>query len=150
MMRGFATFRGKHRFIATEGSNIILSEAKNIISPQAMHHLKICKAYALIYLRRFGIINSPTKVRFLNDVCLRQMMTASPNDVRFANDAWLRHILRQTSHHCGTKCSNIILSKAKNIISPQAMHHLIGKKFYDIINSPINKNLTRRIFNENL
>ena len=25
-----------------------------------------------------------TKVRFLNDVCLRQMMTATPNDVRFA------------------------------------------------------------------
>jgi len=25
---------GKHRIIATEGSNIILSEAKNIISPQ--------------------------------------------------------------------------------------------------------------------
>ena len=42
----------------------------------------------------------PTKVRFLNDVCLRQMMTASPNDVRFANDVWLRHILWQTSHHC--------------------------------------------------
>jgi len=42
----------------------------------------------------------PTKVRFLNDVCLRQMMTASPNDVRFANDAWLRHILEQTSQHC--------------------------------------------------
>ena len=31
---------GKHRIIATVGSNIILSEAKNIISPQAMHHLK--------------------------------------------------------------------------------------------------------------
>jgi len=25
----------------------------------------------------------------LNDVCLRQMMTASPNDVRFANDVCL-------------------------------------------------------------
>jgi len=31
----------------------------------------------------------PTKVRFLNDVCLRQMMTASPNDVRCANDVCL-------------------------------------------------------------
>ena len=30
---------GKHRIIATNGSNIILSEAKNIISPQAMHRL---------------------------------------------------------------------------------------------------------------
>jgi hypothetical protein len=33
MMRGFATFLGKHRIIATMGSNIILSVAKNIISP---------------------------------------------------------------------------------------------------------------------
>jgi len=32
MMRGCATFYGKHRIIATNGSNIILSEAKNIIS----------------------------------------------------------------------------------------------------------------------
>ena len=31
----------------------------------------------------------PTKVRFLNDVCLRQMMTATPNDARFANDVCL-------------------------------------------------------------
>jgi len=31
--------------------------------------------------------------------------------------------LGQTSHHCETKWSNIILSEAKNIISPQAMHH---------------------------
>jgi len=29
---------GKHRIIASETSNIILNEAKNIISPQAMHH----------------------------------------------------------------------------------------------------------------
>jgi len=35
---------GKHRIIASETSNIILSEAKNIISPQAMHHLMIYKA----------------------------------------------------------------------------------------------------------
>jgi hypothetical protein len=27
--------------------------------------------------------------------------------------------LGQTSHHCGTKWSNIILSEVKNIISPQ-------------------------------
>jgi len=26
---------------------------------------------------------------FFNDVCLRQMMTATPNDVRFANDVCL-------------------------------------------------------------
>jgi hypothetical protein len=51
------------------------------------------------------------------------MMLASPMMTATPNDAWLRHILGQTSHHCGTKWSNIILSKAKNIISPQAMHH---------------------------
>ena len=51
----------------------------------------------------------PTKVRFLNDVCLRQMMTATPNDVRCANDvcltahwaniASLRNVVEQ--HHFG-------------------------------------------------
>ena len=46
-----------------------------------------------------ALLSTKTKVRFLNDVCLRQMMTASPNDVRFANDARLRHIWGQTSHH---------------------------------------------------
>jgi hypothetical protein len=64
-------------------------------------------------------------VRFLNDVCQSSpselygkmmlalpMMTASPNDV------CLRAHRGQTSHHCGTKWRNIILSVAKNIISP--------------------------------
>jgi len=41
-------------------------------------------------------------------------MTASPNDV------WLRHILRQTSHHCGTKWSNIIFVKQ--------MHHIATRR----------------------
>ena len=59
-----------------------------------------------------------TKVRFLNDVCLWQMMLAAPMMMASPNDVWLRHILWQTSHHCGTKWSNIILSEAKNIISP--------------------------------
>jgi hypothetical protein len=53
-----------------------------------------------------------------NDVCLRQMMLASPMMTASPDDVWLRHILRQTSHHCETKWSNIILSEAKNIISP--------------------------------
>ena len=61
-------------------------------------------------------LSTKTKVLFLNDVCLRQMMTATPNDVRCANDAWLRHILVQTSHHCGTQWSNIIFAKQ--------MHHI--------------------------
>ena len=65
----------------------------------------------------------------LNDVCLWQMMlappmmTASPNDVRYANDVCLR-AHRGKHRIIATKGSNIILSKAKNIISPQAMHHL--------------------------
>ena len=64
-----------------------------------------------------------TKVRFLNDVCLRQMMTATPNDVRFANDAWLRHIganiasLRNevAQHH---------ICEANASYRRKAMHHL--------------------------
>ena len=43
---------GKHRIIATIGSNIILSGAKNIISPQAMHHLTNKRIYAIINLER--------------------------------------------------------------------------------------------------
>ena len=64
----------------------------------------------------------------MNDVCLRQMMTASPNDVRFANDAWLRHIWGQTSHHCGTQCSNIIFA--------EQMHHIAAgdASFYLLLN----------------
>ena len=99
-------------------------------------------------------LSTKTKVLFLNDVCLRQMMTASPNDVRCANDAWLRHIWRQTSHHCGTQWSNIIFAKQ--------MHHiaagdaslkiqgfaLIYLSKCDIINSPINKNLARGFEND--
>ena len=63
-----------------------------------------------------------TKVRFLNDVCLRQMMTASPNDVRYANDVCLR-AHRGKHRIIATVGSNIILSEAKNIISPQAVLH---------------------------
>ena len=78
-------------------------------------------------------LSTKTKVLFLNDVCLRQMMLASPMMTASPNDAWLRHILWQTSHHCGTQWSNIILSEVKNIISPQAMHHLTSIWIYDII-----------------
>ena len=53
-------------------------------------------------------------------------------DDGFANDAWLRHILWQTSHHCGMKWSNIILSKAKTSYRV-AIHHLLSKQFYAII-----------------
>ena len=71
-----------------------------------------------------ALLSTKTKVRFLNDVCLRQMMWASPNDVRFANDVWLCHILWQTSHHCETKWSNIIFAKQ--------MHHIaVGDASFD-------------------
>jgi len=79
------------------------------------------------------LLSGRQKFLFLNDVCLRQMMLATPMMTASPNDAWLRHILWQTSHHCGTKWSNIILSEAKNIMSPKAMHHLTNKRFRDII-----------------
>ena len=79
-----------------------------------------------------ALLSTKTKVRFLNDVCLRQMMLASPMMTATPNDVWLCHILWQTSHHCETKWSNIIFA--------QQMHHVaIGDaslkcpEFYDII-----------------
>ena len=64
-----------------------------------------------------ALLSTKTKVRFLNDVCLRQMMLATPNDVRCTNDVcltahWGEHRI------IATNGSNIILSEAKNIISP--------------------------------
>ena len=50
----------------------------------------------------------PTKVRFLNDVCLWQMMLAPPMMTASPNDAWLRHILWQTSHHCDQRAQHHI------------------------------------------
>jgi len=46
------------------------------------------------------------------------MITATPNDVCLTAH-WGKHRITR-----GTKWSNIIFSEAKNIISPQAMHHL--------------------------
>ena len=90
----------------------------------------------------------PTKVRFLNDVCLRQMMLASPMMTAAPNDAWLRHILGQTSHHCDKKEQHHIC-EANASYRRKAMHHLKIYKAYAliylencaIINSPIIKNL---------
>ncbi|MBQ7315225.1 MAG: hypothetical protein IJW83_04385, partial [Clostridia bacterium] len=56
-----------------------------------------------LFFETFVMGHQETKVRFLNDVCLRQMMLALPMMTASPNDAWLRHILWQTSHHCGTK-----------------------------------------------
>ena len=63
-----------------------------------------------------SLLSTKTKVAFLNDGCLRQMMLESPMMTASPNDAWLRHILWQTSHHCGTKWSNIIFA--------EQMHHI--------------------------
>ena len=55
MMRGFATFGGKHRIVASETSNIIFAKQ--------MHHIAAGDAsfediqgYALIYSQKCGII----------------------------------------------------------------------------------------------
>ena len=55
MMRGFATFYGKHRIIAERSGATSYLRSKCIISPQAMHHWKR-NACALIFLRKCGII----------------------------------------------------------------------------------------------
>jgi len=55
------------------------------------------------------------------------MMTASPNDVASLM------LFGQTSHHCGTQWSNIILSETKNIISASADASLNCSEFYDIV-----------------
>ena len=71
-----------------------------------------------------ALLSTKTKVRFLNDVCLRQMMWAAPMMTASPNDVWLRHILWQTSHHCDTKWSSIIFAKQ--------MHHIaVGDASFD-------------------
>ena len=64
----------------------------------------------------------PTKVHFLNDVCLWQMMFASPMMMASPNDVCLR-AHKGKYRIIASETSNIILSEAKNIISPQAMLH---------------------------
>ena len=56
---------------------------------------------------------------FFIDVYLRQMMRALPNAVTSLMISGCATFLRQTSHHCATIESNIILNATKNIISPQ-------------------------------
>ena len=88
---------------------------------------------------------------FLNYVCLRQMMTASPNDVRYANDVCLR--AHRGKHRIIAKRSGATsYLRSKCIISPQGdasfktqAYALIYLRKCDIINSPINKNLTKEI-----
>ena len=69
-----------------------------------------------------ALLSTKTKVRFLNDVCLRQMMTATPNDVRFANDVCLT--AHDGKHRIIAERSGATsYLRSKCIISPQAMHH---------------------------
>ena len=92
----------------------------------------------------------PTKVRFLNDVCLRQMMTATPNDVRFANDVCLAAHFKANIASLRNEVEQHHICDANASYRRKAMHHLKIYKAYaliylrkcDIINSPINKNLT--------
>ena len=63
---------------------------------------------------------------FFNDVCLRQMMTATPNDVRFANDVCLR--AHRGKHRIIAKRSGATsYLRSKCIISPQAMLHCYSR-----------------------
>jgi len=57
----------------------------------------------------------PTKVRFLNDVCLRQMMLASPMMTASPNDVCLT--ARWGKHR-------IIATNGSNIIFAKQMHHI--------------------------
>ena len=73
----------------------------------------------------------PTKVRFLHDVCLRQMMTATPNDAHFANDVCLAAHWASIASLRPTGATSYLRSNC--IISPQAMHHLTYWRFCVII-----------------
>ena len=83
-----------------------------------------------------------TKVRFLNDVCLRQMMLASPNDVRYANDVCLR-AHRGKYRIIAERSGATSYLRSKCIISPQGdasfknTYALIYLPKCDIINSLI-------------
>ncbi len=81
----------------------------------------------------------PTKVRFLNDVCLRQMMTASTNDVRCANDVCLtahwaniaslrneveqHHFERSEKHHIAAQSALHIIKYSRPKPTIFASHH---------------------------
>ena len=65
-----------------------------------------------------------TKVRFLNDVCLRQMMLAPPMMTASPNDVCLT--AHDGKHH-------IIATKGSNIIFAKQMHHIAaGDASFDI------------------
>ena len=79
----------------------------NPLSPRITRWRHFSRLWACNFCIKIRVISQqkthfclPTKVRFLNDVCLRQMMLATPVMTASPNDARLRHILWQTSHHC--------------------------------------------------
>ena len=100
------------RHILWQTSHHCGTQWSNIIFAKQMHHIAVGDAsfediqgYALIYLRKCGTsifdlftrlrqqkthFCLPTKVRFLNDVCLRQMMLATPMMTATPNDVCLR------------------------------------------------------------
>ena len=91
-----------------------------------------------------ALLSTKTKVRFLNDVCLRQMMLVSPMMTATPNDAWLATIYGK-HRIIANDMSNIIM---RSITSYRASDiSLKNATIYDIINSPINKNLTKRVYN---
>ena len=70
MMRGFATFWGKHRIIASETSNIIFAKLMHHIAARRCIIFKM-QGYALIYLRQWDIISSPINKNLAKEfICL--------------------------------------------------------------------------------
>ena len=68
---------------------------------------------------------APLRVRFLNDVCLRQMMLATPMMTASPNDVCL-------TAHCGKH--RIIATEGSNIIFAKQMHHIaVGDASFDDI-----------------
>ena len=70
MMRGFATFYGKHRIIAKRSGATSYLRSKCIISPQGDVSFEDIQGYALIYLWKCDIINLPKIRNLMADVRL--------------------------------------------------------------------------------
>ena len=62
MMRGFATFWGKHRIIAEQSGATSYLRSKCIISPQAMHHLTNNRFYAILNSKRRPMRLNPQNI----------------------------------------------------------------------------------------
>ena len=90
---------------------------------------KPCREFSLARNGRFpspqptknALLSTKTKVRFLNDVCLRQMMLASPMMTASPNDVCLR--AHRGKHRIIAKRSGAAsYLRSKCIISPWAMY----------------------------